>query len=414
VKNDSDSSYKRRILLKFDTQNFIPAGAVINSAKLYLVLKGADDSTGRPIGAYRVTKSFLKHETNWLNHRDSSRWSNAGGDLGSRYTTTSVGNAVGSTYTFDLTQLVQQTVRGDFGSRYTRVALIDTGTAHSKALRAFHSSRASNSAVRPKLVISYGSSTQASAPVSSTSGTTLRVMQYNIHHTKGSDGKINPDRLATAVAKHSPDVISMNEVAYYHSSYINDDLGRILEELLERKTGRAWYRKFINVYGGSWGYGNLVLSRFPLANSSTRLLSYRRGVVQVGIVVNGRNVNLFSTHVDYYNSSYRTIQTKEARSWIGGFSAPRIVMGDFNTNPGTSDYKLMADYYIDAWAKGKSMGVATSYNGTGATHGNSRFDYVYYSNVSSLVLKSVNVPDTRISGVFPSDHDPVVATFEVR
>ena len=48
---------------------------------------------------------------------------------------------------------------------------------------------------------------------------------------------------------------------------------------------------------------------------------------------------------------------------------------------------------------------------TGGTHGDSRFDYVFYFTASALALKSVNVPDTRVSGMYPSDHDPVVATF---
>ena len=41
----------------------------------------------------------------------------------------------------------------------------------------------------------------------------------------------------------------MNEVSVLlHSSYYNDDVPALLESLLEQKTGRAWYRKFINVY----------------------------------------------------------------------------------------------------------------------------------------------------------------------
>jgi len=52
--------------------------------------------------------------------------------------------------------------------------------------------------------------------------------------------------------------------------------------------------------------------------------------------------------------------------WIGTFAEPRIVMGDFNSNPETSD------------------------------------------------LNSVNVPDTRVGTVHPSDHDPVVAVLTVK
>jgi endonuclease/exonuclease/phosphatase family metal-dependent hydrolase len=89
-------------------------------------------------------------------------------------------------------------------------------------------------------------------------------------------------------------------------------------------------------------------------------------------------------------------------------------MGDFNTWPGTSDYSLMATPYQDAWLAAKNAGTASSFDGSGNTSGGSRFDYVFYSRVSALVLKSVTVPDSRINGVFPSDHDPVVAVFTVK
>jgi endonuclease/exonuclease/phosphatase family metal-dependent hydrolase len=48
------------------------------------------------------------------------------------------------------------------------------------------------------------------------------------------------------------------------------------------------------------------------------------------------------------------------------------------------------------------------------TVGASRFDYVFYSRVAALVLKSVKVPDPRVNGVYPSDHYPVVAEFVVK
>ena len=56
------------------------------------------------------------------------------------------------------------------------------------------------------------------------------------------------------------------------------------------------------------GVGNVILSRYPPVSSSSTLLDYGRGVAQMGIVVNGRNVNLFSTHVEYDNASWRPIQ----------------------------------------------------------------------------------------------------------
>ena len=404
----SGQNYNRRILLKFDTQNRIPAGAVINRATLYLTLKGSDgDGTKRPIAVYRVNRSFQQNDATWYEYVNGSRWSAPGGDFGEKYTTKYVGSAIGATYLFDLTEAVQRAVNGAYGSRYTRVALVDVGSPSSSSYRRFHSSRASSGSLRPRLVISYGAST-ASDSTTSTSGTKLRVMQWNVHKTTGTDGRCNADRIASWIAKLAPDVVSMNEISYY-SGYCspNADQGATLEALVERKTGRKWYRKFVLA---NEKIGNVVLSRFPIASSSTHKLSYGRGVARIALTVNGRTVNLFSTHVDYANSGWRTTQINQLKSWVAGFSSPRVIMGDFNTNPGTSDYTLMASAYGDAWVQAKKSGTATSYKSNGATHGGSRFDYVFQKG---LTVKSVNVPNTSSSGVYPSDHDPVIAVVQV-
>jgi len=91
-------------------------------------------------------------------------------------------------------------------------------------------------------------------------------------------------------------------------------------------------------------------------------------------------------------------------------------MGDFNTWPNTSDYTLFSTPLQDAWPAAVKSGTGTSYNGgaAGNTHGDSRFDYVLFTRNSVLVLNSVNVPNTSVSGVWPSDHDPVVAVFSVK
>jgi len=88
-------------------------------------------------------------------------------------------------------------------------------------------------------------------------------------------------------------------------------------------------------------------------------------------------------------------------------------MGDFNTWPDTGDYYIMAVPYQDAWVSAQNAGTASSYNGSGATHGTSRFDYVYHTRNSNMSLSSVTVPSTSVNGIYPSDHDPVVAVYQV-
>jgi len=416
----SSPDYTRRFLLKIDTQNYFPANVPVQSAYLYLTLKKAESSENRPLTAFYVNRSFVKYETNWYYYRSGQAWSTAGGDLGGNFGTTYVGGSVGTTYRFDVTNLVQRTVNGEFGSRYTRIAIVDTGGNTSGNYREFHSTRSSNSGARPRLVITYGGSsspTTAPAPAPTPpppSGTTLRVMQWNIKKTKGSDGACSPDRITNAIVAQNVHVVSLNEVNFYSGvCAYTFDMGAHLQSLMQQKTGVTWYKQHVNVYGGTNGYGNVILSRYPPVASGSTLLSNSRGVAEMTINVNGRNVTLFSTHVDY-DSYWRPIQISEAMRWLGNFGEPRIMMGDFNTWPNTNEYYSLASAYQDAWLAGVDAGTASSFNGTGATRGDSRLDYVFYSRVSALALTGVKVPDVRVNGVYPSDHEPIVAVFTVR
>lgn len=412
----SSADYTRRIMLKFDTENFIPANAVIQSAQLYLVLKSAESNESRPLTAFQVGSSFVKGETNWYYFRYGQAWASPGGDLTGNYGTTYVGGAVGSAYSFDLKNLVQRTVNGQFGSRYTRLALVDTGGNSTGNFRSFHSTRAANASLRPRLIITYTTSQPTATPPpppapAPSGGATLRVMQWNMHKTIGSDGACNPDRTANTIVAQRPDVVSLNEVNFFSGNCAYSfDMGLKLQTLLQQKTGVTWYRQFVNPSG----VGNVILSRYPLVSASSTYLSYNRGVAQIGIVVNGRNVNLFSTHIEYVNAPWRPIQIAEAARWLANFSEPRIFMGDFNTWPNTNDYYLVANLLQDAWPAAQNAGTASAFNGTGATEGDSRLDYVFYSRVAALALQSVTIPDTRVGSVWPSDHSPVVAVFTVR
>jgi endonuclease/exonuclease/phosphatase family metal-dependent hydrolase len=418
TKASTDGNYRRRVLLKFDTANTIPAGANVSKATLTLTLKSAGATSTRPIGVYRVTKSFLKSSATWMDYRSGRAWSNWGGDLAERWALVNVGRTAGSTVTFDVTSLVQQTVKGAFNTRYTRIALVDTGAADAESIRVFHASRSSTTSARPKLVVTYGSSSLSN----STSGSgTLKVMTYNTHHGVGTDGKYNLSRIATVIANQRPDVVSLNEVMY-NSSYGNgENQAATYKSLLQQKTGQTWYYVYARMDGNwnstSWAIGNVLLSRYPFTTTTKYCLSTgAHSVAQGTIVVGGRTINLFSTHVSWDNTAWRTTETKGVKSWASTWSENRIVMGDFNTWPWTSDYQIMASAYSDSWAEGVKAGIASSPSGsTGSTKGTSRFDYIYRSfGATGLALKQIVVPNTSVSGVKPSDHDPVVATFTIK
>ena len=421
----SDLSYVRRIILKFDTHNLIPANSQISSAILTLTLVGGN-AESRTISAYRVTSSYNEAVTTWNRRQLTTNWSKAGGDLAERYATDTVTNTPGSQASFDVTALVKSVVGGQFGtSRYTRIALVDTGASSRDSYKEYFSDEAGDVNVRPTLTVTYGAATApapapAPAPQPSTSpstgGTALKVLHWNIHHGVGTDGKYNIDRIATWIAKMAPDVVSLNEAERF-TSYGNEDHAVRFAALLKAKTGRTWYTNFATKTGAANGEGVLWLSRFPIEASADHLLSYTRSVAQIRIVVNGRNVNLFSTHLDADSSARRATQMTQLKNWMLTFPEVRIVAGDFNTWPTAGEIPSMTGTYVDTWARAVYDNTDVAYAGnTAGNTRNSRIDYIFLSRgAATVTVTKAQVFDTRdANGVTPSDHKPLLTTFSIR
>jgi endonuclease/exonuclease/phosphatase family metal-dependent hydrolase len=405
-----DPTWMRRALLKFDTHTTIPSGSPINSAKLTVTVKGGYNGETRTVSAYCVPESFDEHQTTWRLRKGTLYWREIGGTTNHRHATARVTGTVGSQVTFDVTAITREAMATS--SRYTRILLVDEGASSKGSLKYYHSNESSSTSARPRLVVSYGGSTTTDpdpSPDPSTSSATLKVLEWNIHQGYGTDGKNNIDRVVNWIVKLSPQLIALNEVMKYST---NNQPQQLIDKLKAR-TGQTWYYHWAQKWGATSGEGVAVLSRYPFADTDTDLLSYQRSVALVRVVVNGRTVNFAATHLDHQSDSYRLTQVKELKSYLSMFAQQRLVAGDFNKWPGTTEINEMAKDYYDAWAVAKSKGTARSYAGNedGATR-NTRIDYVFYSKYATLLsLVSVQVPDTRADMV--SDHRPVLATFKV-
>ena len=258
-----------------------------------------------------------------------------------------------------------------------------------------------------------------------TGGTTIKVLSWNGQFGKGTDNIYNPDRTATYIANFHPDLVAMCEIP--------SDLAPTLRDMVSNRTGQTWYYFHVPKYAGTTE-GNLILSRYPLISTSSRFLSYQRSVAQATVSVGGRTINFFATHLDPDSSTARSSEIAELTGWASGFSEQRIVCGDFNAGPDTAEMTGMMSPYFDYWQVAMSAGVATAYPDnpvymhTRTRRG--RIDYVFYSRgASNLTLRSAQIPDTRDlsnpnvviflgtlddRGVRPSDHNPVLVTFDVR
>jgi len=243
---------------------------------------------------------------------------------------------------------------------------------------------------------------------------TLRILQYNTHHGGwGSDGVYSPDRIVAHVLKANPDVVTMNEIEQGDSWSKNADQTEIYKTLLETATQQTWYKVFMNHAGATTGNGNLILSKYPFIGTASYLLPASRSAVDAMIDVDGRTINIVSTHMDNASAGNRNNEIKALLPWALTFAEDRIILGDYNAWPNTTEIATMTGDYVDTWQAAVDMGTSI---GDGITHVSHRIDYIFLSkNASFLKLASVETFKTKdANGVTPSDHEPVLAVFNVQ
>ncbi len=410
-----DPLYIRRALMKFDTHTTIAQGASIASAKLTVTVAGGI-SQSRTLSAYGVISSYDELVATWNSRKSTTRWSKTGGDINSRYATATITNRAGSKVTFDVTALVRAVVRGDFGTRYTRIALLDEGAASHESYKTIHSDDATTASNRPVLTVTLGTAPSGVA----TTASQLRVLMYNTHHGGyGTDGRYDPNRLANWIVKMKPDVVLLNEIEKY-TGWGNQNQPEVYKSLLQSKTGKTWYHLFAQEYGdwSSNGKGNLILSTKPLASGERHVLTYNsdRSIAQASITWNGRNITFLVTHLDPDSQSLRLRQATEVTAKAASEPENKILAGDMNAWPDQSSIAQFNKTFNDSWAVAASKGTAYAFSGNSGETKKGRIDYIFYSRASQhLSVKSSQVYDTRdANGVMPSDHRPVLTTFYVK
>lgn len=165
----------------------------------------------------------------------------------------------------------------------------------------------------------------------------IKVLCYNIHHGRGSDDKVDIDRLAKVIQSVDPDLVSLQEVdsGVMRSGGINEP-----QQLGELCKLTPVFGANIKYDGGD--YGNAILSRWPVArHTNHKLQSYypneQRGVLEVEVILpDGRGPLLFlATHFDYRaNSSERLPSAERVNQLITMKNGvPAVLAGDLNERP---------------------------------------------------------------------------------
>jgi len=268
----------------------------------------------------------------------------------------------------------------------------------------------------------------------------MKIMTYNIHGWRTTDGRPNLHQLAQVIADTGADIVALNEVFY--PRIIEGAEIPALEALAERL-----HMEFVFGPCLRWpaqdhmpadAYGNALLSRWPIGASAAHHLSpvegkEPRGLLEARIHIPERQpFTVYVTHLDHTDEEARLIQLRAVRTWtVRDRNRPHVVMGDFNAVSPWDHAHLMAQSNAPSTnrsggeqgprvvAQMEKAGYTDAFRLFGAPGARSfipaahpiRIDYIFASQPLVPALQSCQIwiePD----GAEASDHRPVLAEID--
>ncbi|MFE2290570.1 endonuclease/exonuclease/phosphatase family protein [Streptomyces sp. NPDC059452] len=251
----------------------------------------------------------------------------------------------------------------------------------------------------------------------------LRVATYNIHAGAGMDNVFDLDRQAAELRFLEADVIGLQEVDRHWGarSAWRDLAGELAERL-------RMYVYFAPIYsldpaepgGPRAEYGVAVLSRYRILSAEnheiTRLSTQdptpvpapAPGFGEVVVRVKGQPVHVYVTHLDYRpDPAVRAAQVADTRRIMAEDRGPKILLGDFNAEPGAPELAPLWQELTDA-----DPGAPTF----PAQDPVKRIDYVAVSKGAGPKGSSrggISVRAAWVPESVASDHRAVVADLEL-
>jgi endonuclease/exonuclease/phosphatase family metal-dependent hydrolase len=221
----------------------------------------------------------------------------------------------------------------------------------------------------------------------------LRVLQFNIHAGINGSSGVDVSQIAAEIKAAQPDLVSLNEVDSHTRRTRVDEPA----DLAEATGMQVVYGPNVLYDGGR--FGNAILTRYPVIASSNLTLPgvsglEPRGLLTAIVSVDGRRVAFSSTHLTEGDGRHsRLLQALAVARALQSISAPRILAGDLNSDPGDVPERILRGQLLDAQEEGGT--------GSGATfpeaNPSSRFDYILYDDHFAVVPGSARVQRSNSS-----------------
>ncbi|RPK61863.1 Endonuclease/Exonuclease/phosphatase family protein [Streptomyces sp. ADI96-02] len=291
------------------------------------------------------------------------------------------------------------------------------------ASTAVATARAANPVARS---LSFPAALPASSPASlpaatarNEEGVPLRVATWNIHAGTGTDHAFDPERQAAHLRSLNADVIGLQEVDRHWSdrSAWRDLAG----ELAQRLGMHLFFAPVYSLDPPRPGapraeFGVAVLSRYRITSvvnhEITRLSTQvpnpvpapAPGFGEAVVRVRGLPVHIYVTHLDYRpDPAVRVAQVSDTRRIMARDRGPKILLGDFNAEPGAPELAPLWRELTDAAPGAPTFPAEAPVK---------RIDFVAVSKGGprgAVAVRRAWVPASTAS-----DHRPVVADLLLR
>jgi endonuclease/exonuclease/phosphatase family metal-dependent hydrolase len=179
------------------------------------------------------------------------------------------------------------------------------------------------------------------APSAGMAQDTVRVLAYNIRHGAGMDQQLDLERTAEVIRALQPDVVLLQEVDSGAARTNGVDQAHHLAGL----TGLPHYvfGRFMDYDGGA--YGMAALSASPILRHENHVLpegAEPRSALAVRIrpAPTSPEIVFVGIHL-YRTASERYAQAKRLLEAFGAETAPVVLVGDFNSQPGDAVMRLL-------------------------------------------------------------------------
>jgi endonuclease/exonuclease/phosphatase family metal-dependent hydrolase len=233
---------------------------------------------------------------------------------------------------------------------------------------------------------------------------TVRVLSYNIRHGAGMDGRVDLERTADVIRAFAPHVVLLQEVDSCTARTGGIDQAGALAELAELP--HYAFGRFMEYEGGA--YGMAILSATPILQEwnhelpggteprSALAARIRPSPSTSELVFVG--IHLYRTEVERFEQARRIIDR------LGEETAPVLLVGDFNSQPGDAVMRLLGG----EWKLPSKP--ADDRRTWPADTPRVEIDHAMYRPEERIEVLDYRVIDERLA----SDHRPVLLLVAVR